>query len=235
MERRRLVSRGLRPLSSSRSPSSSSSTPPSSSSKSSKSWIQRHKNDIYVQKSTKQNLRSRAIFKLNEIQEKHHFITPSSLVLDLGAAPGGWSLAASKIVDQQLGGQIFAIDLLPFQRIDGVVSFQGNFLSKEIKVELQSHLNGRSIDVILSDMLQNTTGDHDRDHSSSMELTHHILDYSKNVLKKNGTFLGKYLRGSDEKEMISRVKEMFVSHKIIKPLASRQESSEIYILCQGKK
>jgi 23S rRNA (uridine2552-2'-O)-methyltransferase len=183
----------------------------------------------------KQNLRSRAIFKLNEIQERYHFITPTSLVLDLGAAPGGWSLAASKIINPERGGQIYAIDLLPFERIEGVVSFQGDFLSKEIKLELQSHLNGRMIDVILSDMLQNTTGDHDRDHCSSMDLAHHILDYSKNVLKKNGTFLTKYLRGSDEKELIERVKEMFMSHKIIKPMASRQESSEIYILCQGRK
>lgn len=205
-----------------------------SSSKSSKAWLNRHLNDIYVKKSSQSNLRSRAIFKLDEIQQKYSIITPSSIIVDLGAAPGGWSLAASKIINPSVGGRIYAIDLLSFQPINNVTILQGDFLSKNIKIQLQTLLKPAGADVILSDMLQNTSGDKSRDHYQSMELINHILDFSQENLKKNGSILAKYLRGEDEKELIERIQTLFQSHKIIKPKASRQESNEIYVLCQGK-
>jgi 23S rRNA (uridine2552-2'-O)-methyltransferase len=217
----------------------------SSSSKSSKSWLSRHTNDFYVKQSAKQNLRSRAVFKLEEIQSKHHFISPSSLVLDLGAAPGGWSLALSKIIQPSSGGAVYAVDLLPFPEIPNVHSLQGDFLSVPLRNQLRFCLEGRPFDVIVSDMLQNTSGDKDRDHFLSMELTHSILDFCSSsgtgaeageegrggMLKRNGSVLMKYLRGSDEKELTLRIQEMFQEHRIVKPKASRQESREVYLLC----
>jgi 23S rRNA (uridine2552-2'-O)-methyltransferase len=213
----------------------------SSSSKSSKSWLSRHTNDFYVKQSAKHNLRSRAIFKLDEIQAKYHFISPSSQVLDLGAAPGGWSLALSKIIHPSSGGAVYAVDLLPFSEIPNVHSLQGDFLSLSIRNQLRLCLKGRPFDVIVSDMLQNTSGDKDRDHFLSMELTHSILDFCSGgdggggMLKRNGSVLMKYLRGSEEKDLTQRIQEMFHEYRIVKPKASRQESREVYLLCQKMK
>jgi 23S rRNA (uridine2552-2'-O)-methyltransferase len=155
--------------------------------------------------------------------------------IDLGAAPGGWSLVASKLVDQSLGGQIFAIDLLPFEEIKGVTSILGDFRSPTVMAHLQQHLKGRSIDVILSDMLHNTSGAKSLDHIRSLELVNDALNIADSSLRRGGTFLAKFLRGEDDKELLLRANSTFQSCKLIKPKASRQESCEIYLYCQHKK
>ena len=227
---------------------------------SSKAWLKRHVSDQYVKKAfVEKHVRSRSFFKLSEIIQKHRLIRPSDVVLDLGASPGGWSVAASKLLDPSKGGRLICVDLLPFDpvktkndlRIDYIT---GDFTSNEVQRELlqllatNSHHTNETRDkqistllipqkatVILSDMLENSTGLKDTDHYRSMNLVHDVLDFSiVNLMPKRGCMFVKYLRGADDKEMIDYAKELFQEVKIVKPDASKKESNEAYILCRGR-
>ncbi len=196
----------------------------------SKSWLNRHVNDHFVQQAKKQDLRARSAFKLQEIQAKHQFIKPNSVVVDLGAAPGGWSVIASKLVDAAKGGRIVALDLLEMEPVPNTTILQGDFTSEPIKQQLTQLLVGRKANVVLSDMLHNTTGQHDGDHFKSIDLAMQALDFSKEHLDLKGSFLCKYLRGSDEVELLEYAKEIFQTVKTVKPSSSRSESREVFLL-----
>jgi 23S rRNA (uridine2552-2'-O)-methyltransferase len=200
----------------------------------SKSWLNRHVNDHFVQEAQKHDLRARSAFKLQEMQEKHKFIKAHHIVVDLGAAPGGWSVVVSKLLDVSKGGRVVAVDLLPMEPVPHTIVIQGDFTSVIVQQQLRDSLGGKKANVIVSDMLQNTTGQHDRDHFRSIELCMQALDFCKEQLESKGSFLCKYLRGSDEKELIDYARQIFRVVKTIKPKSSRSESREMYLLCLDK-
>lgn len=225
----------------------------------SKAWIQRQRTDHFVQQAKEQDLRARSAFKLQEIQGKHKFISPSSIVLDLGAAPGGWSTIASKIVQPSKGGIIIAVDLLPIEPIAHTTIIQGDFTSDEVQQYLRDCVisasarnslirsteaqDGAAVDVVLSDMLHNTTGIYDTDHYKSINLVRHVISFATNsstnfprgILKPKGSILCKLLRGEDEKELIDDMKTMFQTVQIIKPKSSRSESREAFLFLKSRK
>lgn len=144
-------------------------------------------------------------------------------------------MAASKIVDPSKKGLIIGIDLLPYKAIPGFPSILGDFRDKHIQQQLESVLEGRTVNVVLSDMLHNTTGQRSIDHSRSMELVHVGLDFCEQHVARGGCFFAKFLKGSEENELFDRIKQMFNTLKHVKPKASRMESNEMFILCTGKK
>lgn len=196
---------------------------------SSKAWLKRHTSDVYVKQAVEKDLRSRSHFKLIEIQDKYKIIRSDSVVIDLGAAPGGWSIAASNIVNPDKG-LIVAVDLLDIKPIKNVTIVKGDFTDEKCQDEILSSCEDRKVDVVLSDMLQNVSGQHDLDHYRSLDLCRTALNFTKTILSQQGSFLCKYLRGSGEKDFINEVKTVFKDVHIIKPKASRGESSEMYLL-----
>lgn len=212
-------------------------------SKSSKAWLQRHHRDKLVVAAKQQDLRARSAFKLLEIQQKYKLISPSSVVLDLGAAPGGWSVVASKIIQPQSGGKLVSVDLLPTDPVPYMNFIQGNFLSQITKEDINSALNGNFVTVALSDMLENVTGQKDVDHLRSISLVEDVISFltapqptlGKPLLHPQGSVLCKYYRGAEEKRFVDELRKMFTSVKIIKPKSSRSESKEVYILAQNIK
>lgn len=201
----------------------------------SKSWLNRHVNDPFVQEAKRQDLRARSAFKLQEIHDKHKLVRPDSLVIDLGAAPGGWSVVASRLLDPLKGGRIVAVDLLPMEAVPHTAFVQGDFTSAAVQRQIAELLRGARADVVISDMLHNTTGNHDADHFKSVDLSLQALDFSRDHLDTKGSFLCKYLRGSDEKELLSYAQEMFQTVKSVKPKSSRSESREVFLLALNKK
>ena len=215
----------------------------------SKSWLDRHISDSYVRQAKDQDLRSRAFFKLEEVQAKYKLIRPGAFVIDLGCAPGGWSLAAAKILfgnsnnnnnnssnsSSGKSGLIIGIDLLEMQPIDNVTFIRGDFLKPEMQAKITQLSGGRKADLILSDMLQNTSGHHSTDHFRSIDLCLTALEFSVDSLSTNGSILCKYLQGSDERDMVDRFRNDFAEVKVVKPRASRRESSEVFLLALKKK
>ena len=204
----------------------------------SSAWLKRHVNDPFVQNAKKDNLRSRSAFKLEEILQKHRIIQPHYRVVDLGAAPGGWSLSAVKALRGT--GRLIAIDLLPMESIDNCEFIQGDFLSQEVREELVRKLSSSSsgrVDCVLSDMLHNMTGHKQTDHFRSMNLVYSVFDFAKEHLQRsqNSSMLVKLLRGEDESEFLADLRDEFDSVKVIKPAASRKDSAEMYVLARGKK
>lgn len=200
-------------------------------------WINRHKNDLYVKKSIQQDLRARSAFKLQEIQTKYKLIQNSHFVLDMGSAPGGWSVIASKILNPS-SGLLISVDLLPIEPIDKATHshiIQGDMLSESTKNLILNISKGRLMDVILSDMMVNMCGDKSTDHFRSMDLCHFALSYCDTFLRPGGHFVCKYFRGSDEKELLDETRLLFGSVKVVKPEASRSESSEMYLVAMNKK
>lgn len=204
----------------------------------------RHVKDKYVQASTHGDLRSRSAFKLLQMNEKYKFIRPNSRVIDLGSAPGGWSLSMSKTVKQSAGGRIIAVDLLPMDPIENVHFIQGDFTSPETQKNILLAARGpelTQIDVVVSDMLMNTCGHKETDHFRSMELLYSILDFTKSCNDDPPSLpskphkiaiVAKYYRGSDEEEMLECFREAGHVVKVVKPDASRKASREVYLLAQ---
>lgn len=156
-------------------------------------------------------------------------------VKDLGAAPGGWSVVASKYLDKTKGGLLIGIDLLPYQPVDSYPIITGDFSSIFVQEKISSLLQSRLADVVMSDMLHNTTGQKAIDHDRSMELVNDALTFCDGTLKRNGYFFAKFLKGHGDKLLFERTKRMFADIKLVKPKASRAESNEMYILCIRKK
>ena len=195
--------------------------------KSNKAWLRRHVSDPYVRKAKEQGYRSRAAFKLLEINEKENLLRSGMLVVDLGAAPGGWSqVAANKVAP---GGRVVAIDLLEIAPISGVTVLKGDFREKV----LLDTLGGRRADAVLSDVSPNLSGIGNVDQARALELTGAAIDFCRHGLKSGGFFLVKAFHGEAFGEITARLKKTFRRIKVIKPSASRGESSETYVLARG--
>jgi 23S rRNA (uridine2552-2'-O)-methyltransferase len=200
-------------------------------SKSSKRWLREHHQDEYVLKARAQGYRSRAVFKLEEIQRKDHVLKPGQLVLDLGAAPGGWSEYANRIVGDR--GRIIALDLLPIEPIAGVEFLQGDFTEQETLDRLLAIVGGSRFDLVLSDMAPNLSGMDSVDQPKSIYLAELAFDLTGKFLNENGVFVVKIFQGADSEALISSFRRRFRSVKLRKPDASRPRSSEIYAICDG--
>jgi 23S rRNA (uridine2552-2'-O)-methyltransferase len=195
--------------------------------KSSKQWLRRHVTDPYVRKAKAQGYRSRAAFKLLEIDSEQKILKPGMTVVDLGAAPGGWSqVAAAKV---KPGGRVIAIDLLPIAPISGVTVLTVDF-REEILIE---SLQGAKADVILSDVSPNLSGIGNVDQARALELSGAAIDFCGKALKPDGVFLVKAFHGEAFDELVACLKRSFVKVKVVKPSASRGESSETYVLARG--
>jgi 23S rRNA (uridine2552-2'-O)-methyltransferase len=202
-------------------------------SKSSKRWLQEHHQDAYVLKAREQGYRSRAVYKLAEIQQKDRILKPGQFVLDLGAAPGGWSEYAEQIVGDQ--GKVIALDLLPVEPIAGVEFIQGDFTEQETLDRLLNLIDDRRIDLVLSDMAPNLSGMDSVDQPRSIYLSELALDLTRQFLKADGVFVVKLFQGEGFEELISLLRLSFKGVRFRKPDASRSRSSEIYAVCSGLK
>jgi 23S rRNA (uridine2552-2'-O)-methyltransferase len=192
--------------------------------KSSKQWLRRHVTDSYVRKARAQGYRSRAAYKLLEIDARENLLRPGMTVLDLGAAPGGWSqVAAAKV---KPGGRVVAIDLLPIAPISGVTVLQGDFREK-------MPLEGEKADVVLSDVSPNLSGIGNVDQARALELSGAAIDLCRKALKPDGVFLTKAFQGEAFEELVASLKRSFAKVKVVKPPASRGESSETYVLARN--
>jgi 23S rRNA (uridine2552-2'-O)-methyltransferase len=202
-------------------------------SKSSQQWMQEHFQDEYVKKAQAMGYRSRAVFKLIEIQEKDKIIKPGINIVDLGAAPGGWSEYVSKIVGKK--NKVIALDLLAIDPIDGVDFIQGDFREDEVLEQLYKVLDGEPVHLLLSDMAPNMSGSREMDQPRAIYLGELALDAAQHILAKGGTFLIKMFQGAGFDEYYNQVRQQFGSVVIRKPKASRARSNEVYILAKGFK
>ncbi|NOQ77726.1 MAG: 23S rRNA (uridine(2552)-2'-O)-methyltransferase RlmE [Methylococcaceae bacterium] len=202
-------------------------------SKSSNQWMQEHFDDEYVKKAQAMGYRSRSTFKLVEIQQKDKIIKPGMNVIDLGAAPGGWSDYARKIVGKK--NKVIALDLLAIDPIDGVDFIQGDFRENDVLDELMRVLDGAPVDLVMSDMAPNISGNKAMDQPRSIYLAELALDTAQTVLTKGGTFLIKMFQGAGFDEYKKEVTKCFTSVMIRKPKSSRARSKEVYILAKGFK
>ena len=198
----------------------------------SRRWLERQLNDPYVARARREGLRSRAAFKLMEIDDRAKLLKPGAKVVDLGAAPGGWSQVAAKRVRAGSGGRVVAIDLLAMDPLPGVDFLQLDFLDPDAPERLKALLGGPA-DVVLTDMAANATGHRATDHLKIMGLAEAAAEFAREVLKPGGAFLAKVLQGGTEVELLASLKRDFASVKHVKPAASRSDSAELYVLATG--
>jgi 23S rRNA (uridine2552-2'-O)-methyltransferase len=203
---------------------------------SSNRWLQRQLNDPYVVKARKEGWRSRAAFKLIEIDEKYGLLKSGMRVVDLGAAPGGWCQVAAKKVGSAPGNPlVVGIDYLEVETIPGVVLLQKDFLDEDAPAALMTALGGHAPDVVLSDMAAPTTGHHKTDHLRTTYLCEVAAAFAIDVLRPGGSFIAKVFRGGTETELLTMLKQNFTTVHHIKPPSSRQESVEMYVCARGFK
>lgn len=200
---------------------------------SSRRWLKEHFSDPYVKQAQKEGYRSRAVYKLLEMHERDRIFRPGMTVVDLGAAPGGWSQLAAKLIKPN--GQIIAMDLLPMQPIDGVDFILGDFSDETVYHELLARINHKKVDWVISDMAPNMSGYESVDIPRSMYLSELALDFAINVLAPEGGFLIKVFQGAGFDEFFVNMKRNFKTIVTRKPKASRGRSREIYLLAKGLK
>jgi 23S rRNA (uridine2552-2'-O)-methyltransferase len=198
-------------------------------SQSSRAWLQRQLNDPYVAAARTKGYRSRAAFKLVELDGKYHFLKKGAKVLDLGAAPGGWSQVAAA-----RGATVVAADVLEMEPIPGVTFFQADLTDAHVPALLKDALGG-SADIVLTDMAAPTTGHRATDHIRTIALVEIALEVALDVLKPGGAFVGKVFQGGSSNELLARLKKAFREVKHVKPPASRAESVELYVVALGFK
>jgi 23S rRNA (uridine2552-2'-O)-methyltransferase len=196
--------------------------------KSSRRWLDRHFNDEFVKKAQKEGYRSRAVYKLLEIQEKDRMIKPGQVVVDLGAAPGGWSQVAEKIVGDQ--GRVVALDILPMDSIAGVDFIQGDFREEEPLQQLRELLAGQLVDLVISDMAPNVSGMNAVDQPRAMYLCELALEFAREVLRPGGGMVVKVFQGEGFDEYIRDMRSSFGKVVTRKPKASRPRSREVYLV-----
>jgi 23S rRNA (uridine2552-2'-O)-methyltransferase len=197
-------------------------------------WLERQLNDPYVAAAKREGYRSRAAFKLEEIADKYGLLKPGDVVVDLGAAPGGWSQVAAKRVKAQDGrGAVLALDILPFDAIPGVILFHRDFSERGAEEALIEALAGRRPNAVLSDMAAPTTGHRQTDHLRIMGLAEEALAFAVKIMAPGGAFLSKVFQGGSEKSFLDVLKRDFATVRHIKPKASRAESPELYVLATG--
>lgn len=197
---------------------------------SSTKWLQRQLNDPYVQQAQKLGLRSRAAFKLMELDDKFKFLKPGSNVIDLGAAPGGWVQVALERCGPK--GYVVGIDLLEIEPLAGADLIQGDFLDDDAPDRLRALMDGDA-DIVLSDMAASSTGHRSTDHLRIMGLLEVAVDFAADVLKPGGVFVGKVLQGGTENQLLTALKKDFKAVKHAKPPASRSDSAEVYVVATG--
>ncbi len=196
-------------------------------------WLERQLNDPYVARARREGYRSRAAYKLIEIDDKVRVLKPGTRVIDLGAAPGGWSQVAAKRVGAQEGkGRVLAIDILDMDALAGVDVMRLDFLDPSAPAVLQERLGGAA-DVVLSDMAANATGHRPTDHLRIMALVEAAAEFAGEVLAPGGAFIAKVLQGGTESALLARLKRDFAAVKHVKPAASRSDSSELYVVATG--
>ncbi len=202
-------------------------------SKSSRQWLDRHFHDSYVKQAKQEGYRSRAAYKLLEIQERDRILRRGQRVVDLGAAPGGWSQVAQDLVGPS--GQVIALDLLPMEPLPRVCFVQGDFREEEPLQALEAALGGQSLNLVLSDMAPNTSGITAVDQPKAMYLAELALEFARNHLKPGGTLLVKTFQGAGFDAFLRELRESFSRVVSRKPRASRPESREVYLVASGCK
>lgn len=193
----------------------------------SQKWLQRQLNDPYVRAAQEQGLRSRAAFKLIELDDRYHLLRKGSRVIDLGAAPGGWAQVAVK-----RGATLVGVDLLAIDPVPGAIFLQGEFTEDAVQAQLRALLGGGA-DLVLSDMAPNTTGHNATDHVRIVALAEAALEFALTTLVPGGGFVAKVFQGGSEKHLLEPMKRHFAQVRHAKPQASRKESSELYVLATG--
>ena len=201
-------------------------------SKSSHQWLRKHFDDEFVKRAQREGYRSRAVYKLDEIQQKDRILRPGSVVVDLGAAPGGWSQYAA----QQLGGKgrIIALDILPMEPLPGVEFLQGDFREDEALAALMELLNGATVNLVMSDMAPNISGMGAVDQPRSIYLVELAVDFAATVLGKGGDLLFKGFQGEGFDALLKGLRGQYRKVLIRKPKASRPKSREVYVLAKGR-
>lgn len=194
-------------------------------------WLERQLNDPYVRRAKAENYRSRAAYKLLELDERFQLLKGVTAVVDLGIAPGGWSQVVRRTVPK---AKVVGIDLLPADPIDGVQILQMDFMDDSAPARLKEALGGPA-DLVLSDMAANTVGHPQTDHLRTMALVEAGLEFSKEVLRPGGSYVAKVLAGGADNSLVAELKRHFASVKHAKPPASRKDSSEWYVVAQGFK
>ena len=199
-------------------------------SKSSQRWLKSHFDDEYVKRAQREGYRSRAVYKLEEIQQKDRLIRPGMTLIDLGAAPGGWSQYAARLLAGK--GRIIALDILPMEPLDGVEFLQGDFTEDEPLDLLMETLGGERVDLVMSDMAPNISGMGAVDQPRSMYLAELATDFAGNVLRKSGDLLFKAFQGEGFDDLIRTLRAQYRLVRIRKPRASRPKSREVYVLAR---
>jgi 23S rRNA (uridine2552-2'-O)-methyltransferase len=194
-------------------------------------WMRRHLRDPYVKQAVSRGYRSRAAFKLEELDRRERLMRPGMLIVDLGAAPGGWSQVAAVKVGS--AGRVIAVDLQSIDLLPNVAFIHGDVREEAVRCSIEQALGGRRADLVLSDMAPNVTGVKPVDEARSQELVAIAMDAARRVLKPGGTLLVKLFHGSGLDAVIRQLKGMFAEVGIRKPPASRSESSEVYAVCRG--
>jgi 23S rRNA (uridine2552-2'-O)-methyltransferase len=191
-------------------------------------------NDPYVEEAKRRGYRSRAAFKLAEIDDKHHLLRTGMSVVDLGAAPGGWSQISAQRVQLMAGkGRVIAVDVVEMEPISGVTALNLDLTDSESAGRIRDALNGKKADLVLSDMHAPATGHKQTDHLRIMGLVEAALDLAEEILAPGGAFLCKVLQGGADKELVARLNRSFAKVRHVKPKASRAESAEMYVLATG--
>ncbi|SRR5690554_788644 len=201
-------------------------------SKSSHRWLREHFDDAYVKQAQKEGLRSRAAFKLREIQERDRLVKPGMNVVDLGAAPGGWSQLVKDWVGER--GNVIALDILPMDPLPGVTVLQADFTEEEALAALDAALGGAAVDLVLSDMAPNISGQAAIDQPRAMYLAELALDFAGQVLKPGGDFLVKVFQGEGFDQYLRALRSQFKQVVTRKPKASRPRSREVYLLARHR-
>jgi len=199
----------------------------------SKAWMMEHLNDPYVKLAQKDGYRARAAYKLMEIDDKDKLIKPGMTIVDLGSAPGSWSQVAVQRLKGQ--GKVIALDILDMQPIGGVTFLQGDFREESVLRQLEQTLNKTQVDLVIADMAPNISGVKDVDQAGAAYLTELALEFSKDWLKPSGNFLVKVFIGAGFEEILQTMRQMFDKVVTRKPKASRDRSSEVYLLGLGRK
>ena len=201
---------------------------------SSKAWLERQINDPYVHEARRRGYRSRAAFKLIEIDDKYRLLKPGHHVVDLGAAPGGWSqVAAHRVKAEEGRGKVIAIDMHGMDPLPGVTVFHKDFLEPDAPQMIIDALGGEKADAVLSDMAAHATGHRQTDHIQIIALAAAAYDFAKMVLRPGGHLLAKVLRGGTESEILKVMKQDFATVKHVKPKASREDSAELFVLAMN--
>lgn len=202
-------------------------------SKSSAAWLNEHVHDPYVQRAQKDGYRARAAYKLLEINDKDRIFKPGMVVVDLGCAPGSWSQIAARLTGSQ--GRVFALDILPMEALAGVDFIQGDFREAAVLAALENLLEARAVDLVICDMAPNMSGNAVTDQARSFYLAELALDFAAQHLKAGGDFLVKVFQGAGYQEYTAAVKAIFAQVQSRKPQASRNRSSEVYLLGRNKR